>query len=33
MDKIINKVKNLKSWIINIRRDLHQTPELGLEEF
>ena len=33
MDKIINKVKNLKSWIIDIRRDLHQTPELGLEEF
>lgn len=33
MDKIINEVKKLKSWIIDIRRDLHETPELGLEEF
>lgn len=33
MDKIINEVKKLKPWIIDIRRDLHQTPELGLEEF
>ena len=23
----------INDWVINIRRDLHKTPELGLEEF
>ncbi len=33
MNNLINKVKNLKPWIIDVRRDLHKTPELGMEEF
>ena len=33
MDNLINKVKKLKPWLVNVRRDLHKTPELGLEEF
>lgn len=33
MNNVIDKVKSLKSWLINVRRDLHKTPELGLEEF
>ena len=33
MNNVIDKIKNLKSWLIDVRRDLHKTPELGLEEF
>ena len=33
MNSLINKVKNIKHWLVDIRRDLHKTPELGLEEF
>ena len=33
MNKLINKVKNLSPWLVSVRRDLHKTPELGLEEF
>ena len=33
MNSLINKVKNIKPWLVDIRRDLHKTPELGLEEF
>ena len=33
MNSLTNKIKNLKSWLIDVRRDLHKTPELGLEEF
>lgn len=29
----INKVNNLKDWIIKIRRDIHETPELAMEEY
>ena len=30
---IINKVNNLNEWIIKIRRDIHETPELAMEEY
>ena len=30
---IINKVNNLSEWIIKIRRDIHETPELAMEEY
>ena len=33
MNSLTNKIKNLKSWLIDVRRNLHKTPELGLEEF
>ncbi len=33
MTDILNKVKPLKPWLISVRRDLHSTPELGMEEF
>jgi len=33
MNNLINKVKKIKPWLIDVRRDLHKTPELGLEEF
>ena len=33
MNSLTSKIKNLKSWLIDVRRDLHKTPELGLEEF
>lgn len=29
----INKVNNLNDWIIKIRRDIHETPELAMEEY
>lgn len=31
--EIINRVNDLNEWIINIRRDIHETPELAMEEF
>ena len=31
--EIINRVNYLNGWIINIRRDIHETPELAMEEF
>lgn len=31
--EIINTVNNLNEWIINIRRDIHETPELAMEEY
>lgn len=30
---VINEVKNLNDWIIKIRRDIHETPELAMEEY
>lgn len=30
---IINKVNDLNDWIIKIRRDIHKTPELAMEEY
>ena len=30
---LINKVKSLSPWLVSVRRDLHKTPELGLQEF
>ena len=33
MNNLINKIKELKPWLVDVRRDLHKTPELGLEEF
>ena len=33
MNSLTSKIKNLKSWLIDVRRDLLKTPELGLEEF
>ena len=30
---IKNLCLNIEDWIINVRRDLHKTPELGLKEF
>lgn len=35
MDKnfIYEKANEIKEWLIKVRRDLHKTPELGMEEF
>lgn len=33
MNNILIKAEEIKDWIIEVRRDLHSTPELGLEEF
>lgn len=33
MDNILENIKDIKPWLISVRRDLHSTPELGLEEF
>lgn len=35
MDKIFiyEKANEIKDWLIEVRRDLHKTPELGMEEF
>lgn len=30
---VINEVKNLNDWIIKIRRDIHETLELAMEEY
>lgn len=32
-DRLIKECKNIKSWLINIRRDLHKTPELSEKEY
>ncbi|HSH34850.1 amidohydrolase [Schnuerera sp.] len=32
-DYLESKVMEIKNWVINIRRDFHQNPELGLEEY
>lgn len=31
--EVINKVNNLNDWIVKIRRDIHETPELAMEEY
>ena len=33
MNNILYESINIKDWLISVRRDLHSTPELGLEEF
>jgi amidohydrolase len=35
MDKIFiyEKANEIKDWLIEVRRDLHKTPELGMEEY
>ncbi|QXM06600.1 M20 metallopeptidase family protein [Crassaminicella indica] len=33
MEKIMKKSEQIKDWLINIRRDFHQYPELGMQEF
>lgn len=33
METLKDDIKNIKDWLIKIRRDIHLTPELGLEEF
>lgn len=33
MNNILDESINIKDWLISVRRDLHSTPELGLEEF
>ena len=33
MNNILSESINIKDWLISVRRDLHSTPELGLEEF
>jgi len=30
---IFEKSNTIKDWLIDVRRDLHKTPELGMEEF
>lgn len=32
-NEIIHNVNSLNDWIINIRRDIHETPELAMEEY
>lgn len=32
-EEINNKVNNIKEWIIKIRRSIHETPELAMEEY
>lgn len=31
--EIIKKSNEIKEWLINVRRDLHKTPELAMEEY
>ena len=33
MKDILDKVNSIKDWVIDIRRDLHTTPEIGMKEF
>ena len=33
LEYIKNEVDNIKEWIINVRRDIHETPELAMEEY
>lgn len=32
-DKIIDRIETFKEWLVDIRRDFHMHPELGMEEF
>lgn len=32
-NEILTKARNIKDWIVGIRRDLHMNPELSTEEF
>lgn len=32
-DYLISKVSEIEEWVSNIRRDFHQYPELGMEEY
>lgn len=32
-DELINKGNYIKEWLINVRRDIHETPELAMEEY
>ena len=32
-EDIIKKVNNLSEWTIKVRRDIHETPELAMEEY
>lgn len=32
-DRLIKECKNIKPWLINIRRDIHKTPELSEKEY
>lgn len=32
-EDVINRVNDLNDWIISIRRDIHETPELAMEEY
>ncbi|MBS4534841.1 amidohydrolase [Clostridium sp. D2Q-14] len=33
MNNILEKSNSIKDWLINIRREFHMYPELGMEEF
>ena len=32
-DHLIYKVSEIEEWVRNIRRDFHEYPELGMEEY
>ena len=32
-DNILRKVEEINDWLIDVRRDIHMNPELGMEEF
>ncbi len=32
-DRVLTEVRNIRDWIVEIRRDLHMNPELSTEEF
>ena len=32
-EEIKSKVDNIEKWIIDIRRDIHETPELAMDEY
>ena len=32
-DYLISQVSEIEEWVINIRRDFHEYPELGIEEY
>lgn len=33
MSNILDKVKSIEEYIINLRRELHENPELSSKEF